>query len=140
MEVIVIFRSFVSIKLTQHVLVYSFYLFKVTEMANVNFWYNGIKFSPIRSFSNKEQKVGLKLPLTSVGISCWNDTAANKKLADFDYDAFYNEAKLVGAENFDIFTIEDVKFTTTMKYKRFHDLFGKPLVPCGYELFLLMLD
>lgn len=74
------------------------------------FVYNEMTFEPVRQFTKKENKLGLKLPFRSIGISTYKN--------NYDYDQFYQQAASIDAGNIDVFKCDKGL-----------------VVPCSNELF-----
>lgn len=94
---------------------------KYNIMIFKSFIYNGLKITPLRNLTPAEKKKGLKITLSSIGISNYQESIETRKYdVHYDYDDFYIKAKSVGAMGIDVF-----------KYKDFE------VIPCNNELFRL---
>jgi len=85
------------------------------------FHYLGMEFTPLRQFNKQEKEIGLSLPMRTIGISNYDKELMpihTRISAKWNYEAFYAEAKKVGADKIDIFMWQ-----------------GKQVIPCGNELF-----
>lgn len=86
-----------------------------TQITQKTFKYLGYSFKPVRQFTEKEEKLGLRLPISYLSKKRLNVLGKDNQ---FNHDAFYNAAKQVNADQLDIFEMAD----------------GTLVIPCSYTL------
>lgn len=87
------------------------------------FTYNGLKITPHRQFTKAEDEAGINLPLSSIGVSNYQDVKHlpnRKNDIPWNYDEFYKAAHKAGAGEYDVFLLN-----------------GKEVVPGSNELYEL---
>lgn len=83
--------------------------------AQKTFKYLGYTFTPVRQFTEKENALGLRLPISHLDKPRLN---VNGKDNQFNHDDFYKAAKTANADQIDIFEMADETL----------------VIPCSYTL------